>query len=116
MSADGLAIPGIHRPLQCAQHAHRAAPRAVHVDQGFVSARLAFVAFYNRWLATFVLAVRAFGYSSADNSHGRQHVPPAVDDAVGRRPESAQDDDADAADVYFHVCVVSRRSDGLLAG
>ena len=31
-------------------------------------------------------------------------------------PKSKQNDDVDAADVYFHVRVVSRRVDGLLAG
>ena len=58
----------------------------------------------------------AFRHSSADNSHGRQHVFATMDDADRGDPKSAQDDDADAVDVYVHVRVFSGRINCLLAG
>ena len=60
---------------------------------------LGVVAFYARWLAFFL----AFGHSSADDSHGGQYVPPAVDDAQRRRPQPKTHDADDAAGFHRDV-------------
>ena len=85
---------------------------AVFVDQGSFTARLAVVAFCSPQLVAFCFA---FGYSSADNSHGGEHVSPAVDDSHRGGSESKKNDDDDAVDVYLHVRIVPGRFDCLLA-
>src|SRR5215510_7954035 len=108
MLADGDPNPDFYRSLQRLANPDRATPRAFYVDQRPVAARLGILAVS--------LLRNVPRLANSDDSNGREHVRPAVDDPERGRSQPKTHDDVDANYVHGDVYQFPVRSDHLLAG